>query len=202
MRCYGFVVFVHLVGYVTTAAKQTVNATEACTDFAPEGHPDSSWTYDDCRAVWDTYARGIPQGMQRRFPSIDLWRDTATQLRRAGSPCIVSTPAIRDGVGSSTLRHLATWIYAEQMGCDWAMPVWGRGFKMEGEEESAVYCHSLKFKQFDDKAEGAMMNHCSVTNWLEYFQFGVAAVVMPQNETFKVVEVGQFLIDLTGCERI
>ena len=187
MRCCGVFVFARLVGYVASATKQVVTTTEACADFASGGYPGSSWTFEDCRAVWDTYAQGTPERMQRRFPGVDLWRKTATRLRRAGSPCLVSTPSLGDGVGSSTIRHLATWIYSEQMGCDWATPVWGRGFNLK--TGAVVYCHSLKFKHFEDKAEGAAMNHCSLANWLEYFQFGVPAVAVPQNETLKFVEV-------------
>lgn len=168
-------------------SNQWVTTAEACRDFATGGYPGSSWTLDDCKIVWDTFALYVPQGMQRRFQYIDLWKDTAKELRRLGSPCLVAPPAIGDGVGSSTIRHLATWIYAEQLGCDWATPAWGRGFKLEN--GAVVYCHSLKFQKFDNDEERRAMNHCSVANWLSYFQFSVPSVAVPKNVTFRVIEV-------------
>lgn len=167
--------------------KAWVTTGDACADFATGVYPGLSWTFDDCMKVWETFAMSAPQGMQRRFPSADLWKDTAVELRRAGSPCLVAPPPIGDGVGSSTIRHLATWIYSEQMGCDWVTPVWGRGFKLGN--GAVVYCHSMKFEHFKTEEEKQSMNHCSVANWLSYFQFDVPSVALPQNETIKHVQV-------------
>lgn len=131
----GITAFLLALAAPTPAAAQTqtpplvvgLEASEACVDFAETGgYPGSSWGLEDCLEVWEHFRRSVPNGLQRRFPDIDLWRDTGAELRRVGSPCLVASNPTSDGAGSSTIRHLATWIYSEQMGCDWVTPDWGK----------------------------------------------------------------------------
>ena len=97
----------------------TITGEEACSDLRTGKYPGSAWTFDDCVDVWERYARTVPPGLQRRLPHVDKWKQAASELRRVGSPCLVASDPTSDGAGSSTVRHIATWIFAEEMGCDW-----------------------------------------------------------------------------------
>lgn len=164
-----------------------VSTAEGCVDFAMGGHPGLPWTFEDCMDVWGKFVLSVPFAMKPRIPYVDFWKGTAAELRRAGSPCLVAPPPVGDGLGSSTIRHLHAWIFSEQMGCDWATPAWGRGFQME--DGSTVYCHAVKGGPSKDREQKQAMNHCSVANWLSYFQFDVPSVAIPRNETLKYIEV-------------
>ncbi len=155
----------------------------ACSDFVTEGYAGSSWTLDECRGVWKIFALSVPPNMRRRFEYVDLWKDTARELRQSGLPCLVVTTPIELGVGSQAIRHLFSWIYAEQMGCDWVTPMWGTGRDLGN--GSVVYCHTVS----NDEQLKTEEDHCSVANWNSYFQFDVPSVVMPQNVTLKNVQV-------------
>lgn len=155
----------------------------ACSDFVTEGYARSSWTLDECRGVWEKFALSVPPNMRRRFEYVDLWKDTGRELRQLGSPCLVATTPIELGVGSQAIRHLFGWIYAEQMGCDWATPMWGTGQDLGN--GSVLYCHTVS----NDEQLKTEEDHCSVANWNSYFQFDVPSVVMPQNVTLKNVQV-------------
>ena len=112
-----------------------ITGADACRDFTTNSTGSSSsssaprstsWTHDDCVEVWGRFAGSVPLQMLARKPDVDMFRGTAAELRRNGTPCLATTTATSDGAGSSTIRHLATWIYAEQMGCDWVTPSWGK----------------------------------------------------------------------------
>lgn len=164
-----------------------IEASEACVDFGPGGHPGSSWTLEDCIEVWENFALTVPNGLQKRLPHVDLWRETSAELRQAGSPCLVAPNPTSDGAGSSTIRHLAAWIYSEQMGCDWVTPDWGKKQVGGGNGTAVMYCHRTATTEEMDLSKPAeelqSMRRCSVIDWLSYFQFDVPSVSLPESGT-------------------
>ncbi|CAM9444778.1 unnamed protein product, partial [Ascophyllum nodosum] len=165
-----------------------------CRDFAGGSFGGKSWTLDDCVNVWEAFRKTIPTKLHIRPRDVDTWRTTADELRRAGSQCLLTSTSSSDGVGSSTIRHISTWILAEEMGCDWVTPEWGsdalklndkNGFKGE-----VVYCHSranpldrLKFTL----EERIQERQCTVVDWLGYFNFGVSSSDLPDEGTITSV---------------
>ena len=165
---------------------------EACSDFASGGYPGSSWTLDSCVDVWTRFANIAPNGLQRRLTDVDIWRPVADELRRVGSPCLVASEPTSDGAGSSTIRHLATWIFADEMGCDWVTPDWGK-HHVDGGNGTVMYCHRTATTQEMDlskpNVELQALRRCSVIDWLAYFQFGVPSVKLPEGRELKTVPV-------------
>lgn len=164
---------------------------EACTDFAAGRYPGSSWTLENCVEVWTRFVRTAPDVLQRRLSHVDVWKQAASELRRVGSPCLVASEPSSDGAGSSTIRHLAAWIFAEEMGCDWVAPNWG-GRRVTGGNGTEIYCHrTATFSEIDRSkrsVELQSLRRCSVVNWLEYFQFDVPSVSMPEGRKIKVIK--------------
>lgn len=164
---------------------------EACADFAAGSYPGSSWTLDHCIDVWTRFARTVPNGLQRRLTDVDIWSEAASELRRVGSPCLVASEPTSDGAGSSTIRHLATWIFAEEMGCDWVTPDWGKKH-VDGGNGTVMYCHRTATTQEMDltkpSAELQSLRRCAIIDWLAYFQFSVPSVTMPEGKEMKVIQ--------------
>ena len=172
---------------------------DACIDFASGQYPDSPWTLSDCLDVWAAYGDTIPLGQQPRLPFVDIWRETAMELRRAGSPCLVASNPGTDGLGSSTIRHLSAWIFAEEMGCDWVTPDWGKKH-VSGGNGTVVYCHrtatlteaAMPLTQLQMREQ----QRCTVVDWLAYFQFGVPSVSLPLDGTARVVQARRLACSL------
>lgn len=138
------------------------------------------------------FSTTVPPGLRRRLPDADLWRQTASELRRLGFPCLIAPTLPSDGVGSSTIRHLASWIFAEQMGCDWVTPDWGkrRADAGNGTTSTVLYCHRTATTQ--EVATGRpseAVTRCSVVDWLSYFQLDLPSVSLPEERSLKVIEV-------------
>ena len=177
----------------SVAAKtKIIEPAEACVDFASGGgYPESAWTLDDCMEVWTQFGDTMPQGQHRRLPHVDTWRETATELRRAGSPCLAASKPSGDGAGSSTIRHLASWVFAEEMGCDWVTPDWGKRHVGAG-NGTVMYCHrtatALEMDHADPSDGLQELHHCSVVDWLAYFQFDVPSVSLPDHGTVEVIQ--------------
>ena len=174
------------------------SAEEACADYRTTTYPGSAWTFDDCVDVWKRYAPTVPDDLWRRLPHVDAWKQTALELRRVGCPCLVASHATADGAGSSTIRHIATWIFAEEMGCDWVTPDWGKK-TVPGGNGTVHYCHriataaemdfakSIKNKR-TMRQELRAMRQCSVIDFLVYFQFDVPSVNLPEKGTVEVLQ--------------
>lgn len=202
----------------STLLPVTVDAFGACRDFRTlEGIPGlsssqpspslspSSWTLEDCLAVWTQFVDTIPPGQQQhRLKFVDLWKETAAELRRAGSPCLVNANPGDDGLGSSTLRHFASWVFAEEMGCDWVTPDWGKervvlgagGGEAGGNgtaSAAVMYCHrTATLDEMDALAPSSNVqdkHRCAVVNWLAYFRFDAPSVGLPEGGTSKVIQV-------------
>ena len=167
---------------------------EACADFAAEGKQSgSAWTLADCIEVWTQFADTVPASLRGRLAFTDNMAEVAKELRREGSPCLAAAPARGDGVGSTTMRILASWLLAKEMGCDWITPDWGR-HHVNGGGGSVLYCHQTVEKsrmgQLGNQTDAALMDmmHCSVVDWLSFFQFGVPSISLPVGAKIKEIE--------------
>ncbi|CAM9532516.1 unnamed protein product, partial [Laminaria digitata] len=185
---------------------------EACADFRTGYYPGSAWTFDDCVDVWKRYARTTSPDLRGRLPHVDTWRQTASELRRVGSPCLVASDPTSDGAGSSTIRHIATWIFADEMGCDWVTPDWGKK-RVDGGNGTVLYCHriataaELEFaKTIKDlramRQELRAMRQCSVIDFLAYFQFDVPSVDLPEKGTVEIIQASAELNLTDANERV
>ena len=174
----------------------TMEATKTtCSDFA-DGHffTELSWTFGDCIKVWTAFHQNLPRGLVIRPPHVDLWKTTADELRLAGKPCSMLTSVLNMysntygvGVGSTTMKHFATWILAEEIGCDWVTPSW-TSFNTANKNETTAYCHWLKDKA-SRNASSALERPCVSVNWLAYFNFGVPSTDVPKEIILKDVTV-------------
>lgn len=166
-----------------------VGPDEVCRDFSAGRRPGLPWTFDDCLEVWANFEGTILYNPNH--PEVEMWRDAALELRRKGSPCLLASDTYPDGLGSTTIRHLATWILAEEMGCDWVTPDWGYNAVPGQDGKVAGYCHSIVTN--DDQrslasARGsAGTKRCSKVNWLSYFQFDKPSVSWPDTGSIKIV---------------
>lgn len=163
---------------------KTIGEEDACADFAVGKQSGSAWTLADCTAVWDDFVDTVPHGLQRRQRIADDWRETGMELRRRGSPCVATSVRASTGVGSTIVRLLASWVFAEEMGCDWLKPDWGT--RHVGRENATVlYCHQTvnieetNSSRLSGSALGEM-THCLVVDWIDYFQLGVPSVAWPK----------------------
>lgn len=179
---------------------------ELCADFATKSYPGSimgynspgssfsSWTFETCLDVWKRFASTIPNGYQQRSPLVDTWRETASELRRAGSPCLVATDGKSDGAGSTTIRHLSAWVFAREMGCDWVTPGWGKK-NLDRGNGTTMYCHRAATAEEMDlskpTAELQALRRCALVDWLSYFQFGVPSVRLPEGGNMKIIQVSK-----------
>lgn len=166
---------------------------DPCSDFFNKG---LAWTHDECMEVWAQFIGTVPPGLRRRTPDVEMWASTAMQLREASSPCMVNSTFAPDGSGSTTMRNLATWIFSEEMGCDWVTPRWSGKIIGKGNGAAVLYCHrTATTEEFDlattKKGHPALgsTNRCSVIDWLSYFQFNVPSVTWDGNAILKAIQV-------------
>lgn len=183
-------------GTIYVTGQATLEPIDACQDFAAQQYTGSGWTLDDCIHVWTEFNNTVWEVFHDRMPDADLWRDTAVDLRREGSPCLVASIPNGDGAGSTTIRHMATWIFSREMGCDWATPDWGKKFVGQGNSSAVMYCHRTATTEEMDpsrpKQELKAMRRCSIVDWLSYFQFNVPSVGHPEGRKLKIFEASWF----------
>ena len=181
------------------------NPSTACSDFAGGQLAPSVWTLEDCEKVWAHFEESVPAVFRPRLPDIDMWGDTGKQLRNLGSPCMVKATFDPDGVGSTTIRNLATWIFSEEMACDWVTPSWSGRIMTQGNGTTSLYCHwtatleEANFAKEDLANRGKALratNRCSVVDWLSYFHFDAVSVTWPEMATLSIIEVSLWYI---GC---
>lgn len=117
------------------------------------------------------------------FAPIQILRDIADEMRLRGNPCVVATLKTFDGVGSSVTRHIASWLYAAEVGCDWVHPDFNQGnvSKILDEKNTpSLYCHVVQRPPgFDPRAPLESITaprHCSRVSWILYFNFYKASV--------------------------
>ncbi|CAN0162597.1 unnamed protein product [Ectocarpus fasciculatus] len=171
-------------------SRSGVEPADACADLAPGQYTGSGWTFEDCLNVWKDFNDIVWAPFHPRMHDADLWIDTAEELRLAGSPCLVGTNPHSDGAGSTTIRHLMTWIFSREMGCDWVTPDWGKKFVDGGNGTAVMYCHragtTAEMDLSKTKAERIALRRCAVVDWLSYFQFDVPSVPSPVQEKLMV----------------
>eukprot|EP00904_Undaria_pinnatifida_P013525 jgi/Undpi1/9302/HiC_scaffold_26.g11760.m1 len=187
-----------------TVREQALVPAQACADFSQEAGGGGSaqsalplpWRVSDCVDVWSAWSGTVPISLHYDYPDQQLLRETAADMRRRGSPCLVESTLPTDGVGSMTMRHLAAWMFAEEVGCDWVLPNWGTTRDSADGDGASLYCHTAattdeEQRGFNASAEEVetILHRCSVTNWLEYFNFKATAVELPVADSFRVVEV-------------
>lgn len=124
-------------------------------------------------------------------------RDTAEEMRRRGTPCVVHTSPTYDGVGSSAIRHIAAWLYAEDVGCDWVHP----DFNQDNEDlihqgnKSSLYCHILHrpadFNPMTPITNVTAPRRCASVSWMLYFNFGKVSVppISSEGKALKQIRV-------------
>lgn len=187
----GFV-FKVVVVCLSLTSVQSASPLEACVDFAKYDVSGGSWPFDVCMDVWTAWGGTIPRVMRRDWFNRELWRGVAEELRRLGTPCLVETQHTSDGAGSSWIRHMAAWIFAEEVGCDWVTPNWTKR-PVEDGNGTQLYCHATGTVQEIDFTKPAkelrLMRRCIVANWLAYFHFEAPSVPRPTNGTFEILQV-------------
>ena len=183
-------------GAATSSSKsyRMIQDTEpTCSDFADRRFTGLSWTLDDCTDVWSAFRDNISRALNIRPPHVDIWKATADELRQAGKPCMLTSflnaySSVHGvGVGSTTWKHLATWILAEETGCDWVTPSWTSP-NGPAKNETGTYCHWVKDKTTRDRSS-VLEKPCVSVNWLAYFNFGVPSTDVPEGITLRNVTV-------------
>lgn len=189
-----------------------ITPAQACADFSRQSWDNASsppaafWGESDCAHVWSSWAGTLPASFHLPYPDREALMKNAAEMRRRRRPCLVESVISSDGVGSTTMRHLATWMLAEEIGCDWVKPGWGTPRVAGTEGGASVYCHSAatssEMQGLGDIAGmnvsagelDKMAHRCSLANWLEYFNLEGASVELPTNALFRVVEVCAFFV--------
>lgn len=165
--------------------------TEACKEFL-SGADGLAWKLSDCAYVWSKWVATIPPSLRTRYQERELLSAVAGRMRNRGTPCLVESDGARDGVGSSTIRHMATWMLASEIGCDWVTPEW---IKPTGptpmEPHTSVYCHSkttVEERQQPRTVEERIASRsCQVVSWLYYFHYDIPSVDYPQDAITNMV---------------
>lgn len=167
------------------------NVEQACNDLGSSRNNTLSWTYADCVDVWTRFTEGFDKSAMRKSSAIGIWKKTADELRRNGSPCLLVGSPPNDGMGSTTIRIMYAWIFAEEMGCDWVTPDWGESRAGLGSGE-VKYCHPVVPKEIWKKLSREDMkpySRCTTVDLLEFFNFRVSSFDVPEGGT-NMLQVG------------
>lgn len=146
-------------------------AQEACAEFDEVVPLRSGWLLKDCVDVWTAWASTLRQGDRIRYADREIFTEIAVEQRRRGSPCVVKSGMYNDGVGSSSIRDFATWVFAEEMGCDWV-----QGPVPQKNNGTSLYCHTTTANShFKNIERGQLPNEsgarCSLNNWFGFFTY-------------------------------
>lgn len=169
-----------------------ISPTDACEEFASDTDG-LAWNMADCVDVWSRWVDTIPRALHRGYEDRELLKDIASEMRQRGNPCMVQSGNAADGAGSSTIRHMATWIFAREIGCDWVTPDWRRHNRENPTgDKTAWYCHSKKDREetLEDSISGEEIQdivRCYVISWLYFFHYDVPSFDIPGNATTKTV---------------
>lgn len=167
---------------------------QACAEFHEENSIGSGWVRSDCEAVWSKWASTLDGAEHRPLPIREIFKETTTALRLEGNPCLVDSFRYPDGVGSAAIRLLATWMFAEDMGCDWITPKSPRS--TIDDTGTSLYCHPTvhvsghepkSLDRAQDPNNGGW--RCEVTNWLAFFHYDTHGVKGDRNGTDETIYV-------------
>lgn len=186
-----------VVAYTELARNESYVNT-ACANFSEDRQAFSGWRHVDCVDVWMAWTTTMPSYAYGPFPERDMLKAGAPKMRQQGSPCVVQSGAYGDGVGSSTIRHVASWMFADDVGCEWVTPIWNK--RSAHGDGSDLYCHdtSTVAQRMEIRLGNAKFDprtsRCSLHNWVAYFTFGSHSIKRPTNNSILVVEVRIFRI--------
>ena len=196
---FGLAVLV-LLG-TTIGGVLSLTSLEACEEFLPDPDtPAASWGLVDCIDVWKAWSGTINQDLHRGYPDVEILRDLSGKLRQKGTPCIVREDKTLDGTGSSAIRHIASWLYSKEVGCDWITPDFNQGdvaalANAENLDElDTLYCHRTEYVfKFNASRPllggGTEARRCATVSWLHFFQMNLVSVPPPVSGVVKDVEV-------------
>lgn len=179
---------------VQSSKMATTYVENACAEFNNEHPLGSGWLYSDCVAVWNGWAATLEEQQLMPWAYREMFTDMSTELRQRGKPCVVESVNYPDGAGSSAVRHLATWMFAEEMGCDWNLPITYSAKGASGDDGSSLYCHKMMTRgrthPFQEQEPGDnRFWRCEVTNWLEFFHYSAHATKSTFDGSIKRVHV-------------
>lgn len=171
---------------------EAISPAAACEDFAGNDIERPSWSLADCQGVWAQWSSVLPQHTLLGYMDRRLLQQTAEHLRREGLQCFVQLPQVGDGVGSSAIRSIITWMFAEEIGCNWAIPDWGR--RRTDAQGRSKYCHAVttineRANMTVEERRQAEGETCIYVNWLQYFGFDRHSVPLPEQGIAKTVVV-------------
>lgn len=171
---------------------QVIHPPGACADFEGDVASNVTWHLRDCVNVWTTWLSSVSKGLAQPYADRSVLREIGEHLRKRGSACYINLPRAGDGMGSSSIRYLATWIFAEEMGCQWVAPVWAAG--KTSEEGETTYCHDLptreqKKNMTTKEIQARVAEACTVVNMQRYFGFNKRSTELPDKGVIKVVQV-------------
>lgn len=170
-----------------------VHVEEACAEFFSGGNSLSGWRHSDCVDVWTSWFSTVPNYVYGPFPQREMLAKVAGQLRGRGLPCLVQSGAYNDGVGSTAMRHLASWMFSEEIGCDWVTPHWRK--TSVDSQGTIMYCHGMySVAEVEEIRLGKAVRdpgktRCMLYNWVEYFNLPSHSTTRPTNSTIRVVQV-------------
>lgn len=181
---------------------------EACEDFGDHMAGSSQpWVLEDCVKVWDAWSHTIYTGtrggvvltshhdvLDHGYPDREVFQSLSTTLRSQGTPCLVKGKVSYDGVGSSTIRHMSSWLYAKELGCDWITPDFNQGDVTQlSRGGHGLYCHRteyvFKFNATAPLEQGTERRRCINVTWLYFFRMDQHSVLPPSTGVTRVVEV-------------
>lgn len=170
------------------------NIDNACAEFHEEVPSGSGWLRSDCVRIWSKWAATLEGKQLLVWPYRPALNDLSAKLRQQGTPCVVESISYPDGAGSSAVRHLATWIFAEEVGCDWILPgTHSRDVHADG-DGSTLYCHKMMIHSWthpflDQEPGDNRYWRCEMTNWLQFFHYDAHAANRTVDPSTKVLKV-------------
>lgn len=165
-----------------------VSPTNACEEFLSRADG-FAWDQDDCEYVWSQWETTVGGALHRAYQDRHILRGIADEMRQRRTPCLVKAGDAGDGVGSATMRHIATWVLARDIGCDWVKPQWGRPMG----NDTTMYCHTKK--PFGETLESMSAKQvkdlriCRVVSWLYFFHFDIPSVDYPKSIVARTVSI-------------
>lgn len=157
----------------TSYVEDSVRA--ACQGFrAVEETTDSGWLLEDCTYVWRSWGLSLNEGMASQKEDREFFFDISDRLRQRGTPCYVEPVELLDGIGSRSMRLLAAWVYAEEMGCKYLLPKGNRGVS-GARIDDTMYCHRSQYM------ESGESDRCVAFDWVGYFNLSAHISSLPND---------------------
>lgn len=149
----------------------------ACQEFQSDSVIGSGWLLEDCIDVWTSWAPTLGEGKLLKTDDRQFFWAVGNRLRQLGTPCLVSPPETKDGAGSRSMRHLATMVYAQDMGCDYLLP---EGYQTGSNVNGSMYCHAVQYNRNQDLIKDENFR-CAAVDWIEYFGFSDHMATFPDD---------------------